>query len=85
MHPKYEFHEFRWRFQLGATFENQENHIKGEFGDILGPRKIPAFTLIMISDLKGKFELQICRFGSKIIIRVNSGIFRGPEISPNSP
>ena len=58
MHPKYEFHELGWPFQLRTRVENQENHIKGEFGDILGPRKIPAFTLIMISDLKGKFELQ---------------------------
>ena len=52
MHPKYEVHEFFSQFQLRARFENQENHIKGEFGDILGPPKIPEFTLIMISDLK---------------------------------
>ena len=39
MHPKYEFHEFCWQIQLGARFENQENHIKGESGDILDPRK----------------------------------------------
>ena len=52
MHPKYEFHEFCWQFKLRASFENQENHIKGEFGDILGLRKNPEFTLIMIFDLK---------------------------------
>ena len=52
MHPKYEFHEFL------ARFENEENHIKGEFGDILGPKKIPDFTRIMISDLKKANSLQ---------------------------
>ena len=52
MHLKYEFHEFCGKFQLRARFENPKNYIKGEFGDILGPRKIPEFTLIRISDLK---------------------------------
>ena len=32
MHPKYEFHEFCWQFQLRARFENQENYTL--FGDI---------------------------------------------------
>ena len=62
MHLKYEFHEFCGKFQLRARFENQKNHTQGEFGDILGPRKIPEFTLIMISDLKGKFELRYQKF-----------------------
>ena len=52
MHPKYEVHEFFSQFQLRARTENQGNHIEGEFEDILGPRKIPEFTLIMISDIK---------------------------------
>ena len=52
MHPKYEFHEFYWRFQLRARFELKKIILRVNFGDILEPRKIPEFTLIMISDLK---------------------------------
>ena len=42
MHPKYEFYEFWWHFQLRGRFENQENYIKGEFGDILDSWKNPG-------------------------------------------
>ena len=61
MHLKYEFHEFCGKFQLRARFENPKNYIKGEFGDILGPRKIPEFTLIRISDLKRQISTSISK------------------------
>ena len=42
MHHKFEFYEFDefcWHFELRARFDNQENHIWGEFGDIEDPKK----------------------------------------------
>ena len=59
MHHKcefYEFDEFCWHFELRARFDNQENHIWREFGDIEDPKKTPGFTLIMIFDLRRQIK-----------------------------